>query len=95
MKLMRGDIGGAATVVATTLAIAQLGLPFVLCVSICIRNLIKPPSINVRTVTPLCENMPGPSATKPGDVFVFHPLDPLSCLMETQCLCYEWKVHRS
>lgn len=29
MKLMRGDMGGAATVCATVLAIARLGLPYV------------------------------------------------------------------
>ncbi|KAI6136054.1 cytosol aminopeptidase family, catalytic domain-containing protein [Pisolithus sp. B1] len=51
MKLMRGDMGGAATVVSSILAIAQLKLP-----------------INVIGVTPLCENMPGPSANKPGDI---------------------------
>ncbi|KIN94418.1 hypothetical protein M404DRAFT_35047 [Pisolithus tinctorius Marx 270] len=51
MKLMRGDMGGAATVVSSILAIAQLKLP-----------------INVVGVTPLCENMPGPSANKPGDI---------------------------
>ncbi|KAI6101506.1 cytosol aminopeptidase family, catalytic domain-containing protein [Pisolithus croceorrhizus] len=51
MKLMRGDMGGAAAVVSSILAIAQLRLP-----------------INVVGVTPLCENMPGPSANKPGDI---------------------------
>ncbi|KAF7976200.1 hypothetical protein HWV62_7380 [Athelia sp. TMB] len=51
MKLMRGDMGGAATVVSSALAIAQLKIP-----------------INYVAVTPLCENMPGPSATKPGDI---------------------------
>ncbi|KAG9126961.1 hypothetical protein FRC07_001260, partial [Ceratobasidium sp. 392] len=51
MKLMRGDMGGAATVVSATLAIAKLGIP-----------------INLVTLTPLSENMPGPSASKPGDV---------------------------
>ncbi|KAG5639647.1 hypothetical protein H0H81_008808 [Sphagnurus paluster] len=51
MKLMRGDMGGAATVVAAALAIAELKLP-----------------INLVVVTPLTENMPGPSATKPGDI---------------------------
>ncbi|KAG8694513.1 hypothetical protein FRC09_009802 [Ceratobasidium sp. 395] len=51
MKLMRGDMGGAATVVSATLAIAKLGIP-----------------INIVTLTPLSENMPGPSASKPGDV---------------------------
>ena len=52
MKLMRGDMGGAATVVAATLAIAKLKLP-----------------VNIITVCPLAENMPGPSATKPGDMY--------------------------
>ncbi|RDB19531.1 Cytosol aminopeptidase [Hypsizygus marmoreus] len=51
MKLMRGDMGGAATVVGSALAIAQLQLP-----------------VNLVVVTPLTENMPGPSATKPGDI---------------------------
>jgi aminopeptidase len=51
MKLMRGDMGGAATVVSSALAIAQLKIP-----------------INLVAITPLCENMPGPSATKPGDI---------------------------
>ncbi|KIK94396.1 hypothetical protein PAXRUDRAFT_828052 [Paxillus rubicundulus Ve08.2h10] len=51
MKLMRGDMGGAATVVSSMLAIAQLKLP-----------------INAVAFTPLCENLPGPSANKPGDV---------------------------
>ncbi|KAF8167170.1 leucine aminopeptidase [Crassisporium funariophilum] len=51
MKLMRGDMGGAATVVSSALAIAKLQLP-----------------INLVVTTPLTENMPGPSATKPGDI---------------------------
>ncbi|KDR86030.1 hypothetical protein GALMADRAFT_132641 [Galerina marginata CBS 339.88] len=51
MKLMRGDMGGAATVVSSALAIAKLQLP-----------------INLVVSTPLTENMPGPSATKPGDI---------------------------
>lgn len=51
MKLMRGDMGGAATVVSSAWAIAQLQLP-----------------VNLVVVTPLTENMPGPSATKPGDI---------------------------
>ncbi|KAK7063581.1 leucine aminopeptidase [Favolaschia claudopus] len=51
MKLMRGDMGGAAAVVAAALAIAQLKLP-----------------INVIVLTPLAENMPSGSATKPGDI---------------------------
>ena len=55
MKLMRGDMGGAATVVGATLAIAKLKLP-----------------VNLITVCPLTENMPGPSATKPGDMYVWN-----------------------
>ncbi|KAF7347209.1 Leucine aminopeptidase [Mycena venus] len=51
MKLMRGDMGGAAAVVAAALAIAQLKLP-----------------INVVVLTPLAENMPSGTATKPGDI---------------------------
>lgn len=51
MKLMRGDMGGAAAVASSTLAIAKLGL-----------------AVNVVTLIPLTENMPGPSASKPGDV---------------------------
>jgi len=51
MKLMRGDMGGAAAVVAAALAIAQLKLP-----------------INVVVLTPLAENMPSATATKPGDI---------------------------
>jgi len=51
MKLMRGDMGGAATVTSSALAIAKLKLP-----------------INLIVVTPLAENLPGPSASKPGDV---------------------------
>ncbi|KIK68766.1 hypothetical protein GYMLUDRAFT_68599 [Collybiopsis luxurians FD-317 M1] len=51
MKLMRGDMGGAAAVVSATLAIAKLKLP-----------------VNLVTLTPLTENLPGPSATKPGDI---------------------------
>ena len=48
---MRADMGGAATTLASTLAIARLKLPLDLVVA-----------------TPMTENMPGGSATKPGDV---------------------------
>ncbi|PSN31995.1 Cytosol aminopeptidase [Blattella germanica] len=51
MKNMRGDMGGAAYVVATTRAIAHLQLP-----------------LNIRGLIPLCENMPGCLACKPGDI---------------------------
>lgn len=51
MKLMRGDMGGAASVCAAILGIARLRLP-----------------INMVAVVPLCENMPGPAASKPGDI---------------------------
>ncbi|EMD41206.1 hypothetical protein CERSUDRAFT_78882 [Gelatoporia subvermispora B] len=51
MKLMRGDMGGAATVCSAALAIAQLQVP-----------------VNLIVLTPLTENLPGPSASKPGDI---------------------------
>ncbi|KAI0744375.1 leucine aminopeptidase [Daedaleopsis nitida] len=51
MKLMRGDMGGAATVNAAALAVAKLQLP-----------------INLVVLTPLTENLPGPTAMKPGDI---------------------------
>lgn len=51
MVNMRGDMQGAAAVVATARAIAALRLP-----------------INIRGLIPLCENMPGCSAMKPGDI---------------------------
>ncbi|KAF8195057.1 leucine aminopeptidase [Pholiota molesta] len=51
MKDMRADMGGAATVVSSALAIAKLQLP-----------------VNLIVTCPLTENMPGPSATKPGDI---------------------------
>ncbi|KAI0686508.1 leucine aminopeptidase [Cerioporus squamosus] len=50
MSLMRGDMGGAATVCATALAIARLKIP-----------------VNLVVLTPLTENLPGPTANKPGD----------------------------
>ena len=64
MKLMRGDMGGAASVVSAAWAIASLKLP-----------------INLVVLTPLCENMPGPSATKPGDVYVAA----YSCVFAGRC----------
>jgi cytosol aminopeptidase len=48
---MRGDMAGAAVVVATCRAIAALKLP-----------------VNIRALIPLCENMIGGNAMKPGDV---------------------------
>lgn len=51
MSLMKGDMGGAATVAGALYGISKLRLP-----------------INVVAVTPLCENMPSGTATKPGDV---------------------------
>lgn len=49
--MMRGDMCGAAVVVATCRAIASLRLP-----------------VNIRALIPLCENMTGCNAIKPGDV---------------------------
>lgn len=51
MDLMKGDMGGAATVAGALYGICKLQLP-----------------VNVVAVTPLCENMPSGTATKPGDV---------------------------
>ncbi|KAG0692631.1 cytosol aminopeptidase family, catalytic domain-containing protein [Suillus ampliporus] len=69
MKLMRGDMGGAAAVVSSLFASRQAPTPVRCC---CLRStltLIYPNCrINVVAVTPLCENLPGPKATKPGDV---------------------------
>jgi hypothetical protein len=87
MKLMRGDMGtwrevlvafdltarnagGAAAVFAATLAIAQLKLSYVI-VYLQPTPSLTIPSVNLVTVVPLTENMPGPSATKPGDMCVF------------------------
>lgn len=51
MEEMKGDMAGAASVVAATLAAAELKLP-----------------VNLITMTPLTENMPGGTATRPGDI---------------------------
>lgn len=51
MDEMRADMGGAANVATTILALAELKVP-----------------VNVKTLIPLCENLPGGRATKPGDV---------------------------
>ncbi|CAH0547406.1 unnamed protein product [Brassicogethes aeneus] len=50
-RFMRGDMGGAACVVAACRAVAGLQLP-----------------INIRALLPLCENMPGCAAMRPGDI---------------------------
>jgi len=51
MDRMKGDMSGAASVIAAIGAIARLQ-----------------PAVNVLAVAPCTENMPGGSATKPGDV---------------------------
>ncbi|KAF6203723.1 hypothetical protein GE061_002056 [Apolygus lucorum] len=51
LHLGRGDIGGAASIIATLRSVASMNLP-----------------INVRALIPLCENMPGAGAFKPGDI---------------------------
>ncbi|PSN46244.1 Cytosol aminopeptidase [Blattella germanica] len=51
MLHMRGDMQGAAVIVAACRALAHLQLP-----------------LNIRGLIPLCENMPGCSASKPGDI---------------------------
>lgn len=64
MKLMRGDMGGAATVMASMLAIAKLKLPYVplshLSDPYLTMNYYR---VNVIAVTPLTENMPGVRVT--------------------------------
>jgi len=64
MKLMRGDMGGAATVMASMLAIAKLKLPYVLSFSVFLSVIshlsdLQLLRVNVIAVTPLTENMPG------------------------------------
>ena len=64
--------GGAATVSAAVLAIAKLKVP---CVSCHPKNppillLITASRINIVVLTPLTENLPGPTANKPGDTYV-------------------------
>ncbi|MFN4244551.1 MAG: leucyl aminopeptidase [Brevinematia bacterium] len=51
MEDMKFDMSGAASVIATIIALAKLGL-----------------KVNVVGIVPLTENMPGGSATKPGDI---------------------------
>jgi len=51
MDEMKFDMCGAASVIGTMRAVAELDLP-----------------INLITVVPSCENMPGDNATRPGDV---------------------------
>lgn len=51
MVHMRGDMAGAATVVAVCRAASALQLP-----------------LNIRGIIPLCENLPGTCAMKPGDI---------------------------
>lgn len=55
METMKDDKSGAATVIATMKALAQLQ-----------------PNVNIIAITPLAENMPGPKAAKPGDIFTFY-----------------------
>jgi leucyl aminopeptidase len=52
MDEMKYDMQGGATMIATVLAAAKLGL-----------------KVNVTAYVPATENMPGPSANKPGDIF--------------------------
>ena len=72
---MRGDMGGAASVVSAAWAIASLKLP-----------------INLVVLTPLCENMPGPSATKPGDVYVASCLH-IYWLLSEVLICRHYLQH--
>lgn len=56
METMKEDMSGAAAVIASMQAIAQL----------------KPKHVNVIGITPLSENLPSGKATKPGDVITFY-----------------------
>jgi leucyl aminopeptidase len=51
MHLMKYDMSGAASVLATAGVVARLGMP-----------------VNVITIAPCTENLPGGHATKPGDI---------------------------
>ena len=73
MEDMKADMGGAACVLATILAIAQLDLP----ISVTGRCEFFLPSFLSEYLIiaeiciglmPLCENMPSGSASKPGDI---------------------------
>lgn len=55
METMKEDMSGAASVINTLAAVAQLK-----------------PNVNVIGVVALSENMPGSSATKPGDIITFY-----------------------
>jgi cytosol aminopeptidase len=69
-ELMR-VAGGAAAVVSAALAIAKLRLPYVLLSIVSLTKVCLTwscLSVNLVVVTPLCENLPGPSANKPGDM---------------------------
>ena len=64
-------LGGAAAVVSSAWAIAKLGLSYVQSLYIYkIVTKVFALRINLVVTTPLTENMPGPSATKPGDMWV-------------------------
>ena len=54
MQGMKGDMSGAAAVLAATLAAARLQIP-----------------LRIHTLIPLAENMPGPTALRPGDILRF------------------------
>ena len=64
-------LGGAATVSATALAIAKLQVPYAPILSGLANVLtMRHGRINLVVLTPLTENLPGPTASKPGDTYV-------------------------
>ena len=66
-------LGGAAAVVSSAWAIAKLGLSYVQSSFFLKKKFVNQSfalRINLVVTTPLTENMPGPSATKPGDMWV-------------------------
>ena len=65
-------LSGAAAAVSSAWVIAKLGLSYVQFFFL-LKILTKsfPLKINLLVTTPSTENMPGPSASKPGDMWVF------------------------
>ncbi len=82
-------LGGAATVSATALALAKLKVPYVpicLCLANVLTNLHD--SVNLVVLTPLTENLPGPTANKPGDTYVYSYSSAAAQCLRTCCSVY-------
>lgn len=70
--LMYRPSGGAAAVCAAALAVARLQFPWAFSPLCTARSHDMIPSMKLVVLAPLTENLPGPSANKPGDMCV-HP----------------------